>query len=108
MHDVHAVFQLFQDAMSVFADSLLLHNDMGSLLYRLEHYQEAMGYFRNALDIDQDFLRARENFDGISNLLVERWHFRMLMEKKNHQQTPPLPRDEDSPLLLPLEQQLCW
>ena len=75
---VHDVFQLFEDAMSVFADSPLLHNDMGSLLYRLEHYQEAMGYFRNALDIDQDFLRARENFDGISNLLVERWHFRML------------------------------
>jgi type II protein arginine methyltransferase len=78
VHDMYAVFQLFQNAMSVFADSPLLHNDMGNLLYRLEHYQEAMGYFRNALDIDRDFLSARENFDGISNLLVERWHFRML------------------------------
>lgn len=83
--EAYAVFQLFQDAMCVYSDSCLLHNDMGSRLYRMGHYREAMGYFGKAIDIDPDFLRARENLDGISNLLVERWHFRMLNDFERNQ-----------------------
>ncbi|XP_062513751.1 protein arginine N-methyltransferase 9-like isoform X2 [Corticium candelabrum] len=71
--------------MSVYADSCLLHNEMGSMLYRMGHCIEALGYFRNALDIDGDFLRARENSDGVCNLLVERWHFRMLNDVERNE-----------------------
>ena len=84
-NETHAAFQLFQDAMSVYADSCLLHNEMGSMLYRMGHCIEALGYFRNALDIDGDFLRARENSDGVCNLLVERWHFRMLNDVERNE-----------------------
>ena len=39
---------------------------------------EACSYFRRAEACNPGFLPARRNFQGSCNLLVERWHFRML------------------------------
>jgi hypothetical protein len=39
---------------------------------------EACSYFRRAVACNPGFLPARRNFHGSCNLLVERWHFRML------------------------------
>lgn len=39
---------------------------------------EACSYFQRAIKCNPGFLPARRNLQGSYNLLVERWHFRML------------------------------
>lgn len=48
------------------------------MIYRWGHVAEACSYFRRAVACNPGFLPARRNFQGTCNLLVERWHFRML------------------------------
>ena len=48
------------------------------MIYRWGHATEACSYFRRAVACNPGFLPARRNFQGTCNLLVERWHFRML------------------------------
>ena len=54
-------------------------------LIRLGYIDEAACYFRRALQIQPDFLSARENLDNICGHLVERWHFRMLNDTHRNQ-----------------------
>jgi type II protein arginine methyltransferase len=39
---------------------------------------EACSYFQRAVAHNPGYLPARRNLQGLCNLLVERWHFRML------------------------------
>ncbi len=54
------------------------------LLFRLGYLDEATCYFRKALQIDPGYLAARENLENTCSHLVERWHFRMLNDKKRN------------------------
>jgi len=45
---------------------------------RLGYHTESLGYFRRAIAVDHQFLKAQENLDNACSTLVERWHFRML------------------------------
>jgi len=44
-----------------------------------------MQYLRSVLQKNPDFLKAQENLDNICDLLVERWHFRMLNDVNRNQ-----------------------
>lgn len=48
------------------------------MVYRWGHVTEACSYFQRAIACNPGFLPARRNLQGSYNLLVERWHFRML------------------------------
>lgn len=47
-------------------------------MIRLGHFREAAHYFRQSLEVDKDYLPAYRNLQNVCNLLIERWHFRML------------------------------
>ncbi|XP_069695569.1 protein arginine N-methyltransferase 9-like isoform X2 [Periplaneta americana] len=72
------LFNCYEQALEVFPDNEEVLNSLGSHLYRLGHTTEACNYFRYALTCNPGFLPARCNLQGSCNLLVERWHFRML------------------------------
>ena len=55
-----------------------------NLYFRLGYTEEAAAYIRRALIINPDYLAARENLENICSHLVERWHFRMLNDKKRN------------------------
>ncbi|XP_023210613.1 protein arginine N-methyltransferase 9-like [Centruroides sculpturatus] len=55
-----------------------------SLLYRLGHIDEAASYFRKALNLNPDFAPARISLENICNIVIERWHFIMLNDKKRN------------------------
>ena len=48
------------------------------LCSRLGYHTESLDYFRQALVLSSDFLRAQENLDNACGRVAERWHFRML------------------------------
>ncbi|XP_071439633.1 protein arginine N-methyltransferase 9-like [Hetaerina americana] len=75
------LFHCYEQALEVFPDCEDILNNLGAHLYRLGHVREASHYFRKALMIDPDFLPARRNLQTVSNLVVERWHFRMLNDR---------------------------
>jgi len=45
---------------------------------RLGYHTESLDYFRQALVLSSNFLRAQENLDNACGKVAERWHFRML------------------------------
>ncbi|XP_046387925.1 protein arginine N-methyltransferase 9-like [Ischnura elegans] len=75
------LFHCYEQALEVFPDCENILNNLGAHLYRLGHVREASHYFRKALMVDPEFLPARRNLQTVSNLVVERWHFRMLNDR---------------------------
>ena len=70
-----------EQAGKLFPNSAEIANAIGSTLFRLNLFDEAAVYFHQALDLDPQLSNAEENIDSIANVLVERWHFRMLNDK---------------------------
>ncbi|XP_028414010.1 protein arginine N-methyltransferase 9-like [Dendronephthya gigantea] len=70
-----------REASRLFPDSAEIANIVGSTLFQLNMFDEAALNFRRALKLDPQHNNAAENLDSIANLLVERWHFRMLNDK---------------------------
>ena len=82
---VEDLVKCLNEARRLFPRSALVSNNVGSALFRLNLFDEAAAYFRRALVIDPGLSSARENLDSLANLLVERWHFRMLNDKARNQ-----------------------
>ena len=74
-----------EEACKLFPNSAEIANNVGSNLFRLNMFDEAAFHFRRALKLDPQLSSAEENLDSIANLLVERWHFRMLNDKERNQ-----------------------
>lgn len=45
----------------------------------------AATYYGRSLKINPDLISAKESYETIINTLVERWHFRMLNDKKRNE-----------------------
>lgn len=78
------IFANFAKALHVFPSNSNLLNDIGKYLYKFGFYTEAWGHFQKALKIDPTFVDAEKNVNSIKNLLLERWHFRMLNDKRRN------------------------
>ena len=72
------VCDAFQRAATAIPNSARLSDDMGTRLHSWGFHREALAHYRHALAIDSTFLRARDSLEGVTNFLVERWHYRML------------------------------
>lgn len=71
----------YSRALSLFPTNIYYLNDMGKFLFKNGFHTKAWDYFEQALRIDYTYLDAEKNFNSLKNLLVERWHFRMLNDK---------------------------
>ena len=74
-----------KEASKLFPNSAEIANSVGSTLFQLDLFDEASVYFQQALQLDPRLSSAEENLDSIANMLVERWHFRMLNDKERNQ-----------------------
>ena len=50
----------------------------------LGYIDEAASCFRKALRLNPDFLTASTNLENVCGHLVERWHFRMLNDRRRN------------------------
>lgn len=75
------IFANFGKAVRVYPNSYNLLNDIGKYLYKFGFYTEAWAHFQKALKLDAHFVNAEKNLNSIKNILLERWHFRMLNDK---------------------------
>lgn len=73
-----------QEALKLYPRSEVVLINTGANLLKLGFTDEAASCFRRALHVNPTSIRAKENLENISNLLVERWHFRMLNDKKRN------------------------
>lgn len=72
------IFDNFEKAMRVYPHSHNLLNDIGKYLYKYGFYKEAWAHFARVLHLNPHRVMAEKNLNSLKNLLVERWHFRML------------------------------
>lgn len=82
--DYKKMLNCFQEAAVLYPDNETLLNNVGGALFRLGFRDEAASFFRKALQLNPSNLQARENLENVSNSLVERWHFRMLNDRKRN------------------------
>uniref|UniRef100_A0A2A4J975 Protein arginine N-methyltransferase domain-containing protein n=1 Tax=Heliothis virescens TaxID=7102 RepID=A0A2A4J975_HELVI len=75
------IFINFTRALLSFPNNIYILNDMGKFLFKCGFYEKAWDYFEDAIKLDSTFVNAEKNFNSLKNLLVERWHFRMLNDK---------------------------
>lgn len=75
------IFTNYGRAIAAFPDNTHLLNDIGKYLYQYGFYDEAWSHFQKVLRLDSGFVNAEKNLNSVKNLLVERWHFRMLNDK---------------------------
>ncbi|XP_075980343.1 protein arginine N-methyltransferase 9-like [Anticarsia gemmatalis] len=75
------IFNNFGRAMDAFPDNIYFLNDIGKYLFKYAFYTEAWHHFKKALSLDSGFVNAEKNLNSVKNLLVERWHYRMLNDK---------------------------
>ncbi|KAJ0181445.1 hypothetical protein K1T71_003530 [Dendrolimus kikuchii] len=75
------IFSNFGRAIKEFPNSIYFTNDIGKYLYKFGFYTEAWCHFQKALNMDSGFVNAEKNLNSVKNLLVERWHFRMLNDR---------------------------
>lgn len=54
------------------------------LLNSLGYIEESALYIRRSIQINPDYLPARQNFENVCSHLVERWHFRMLNDVRRN------------------------
>ena len=73
-----------QEALKLYPQSEIVLINTGANLIKLGFTDEAASCFRRALHVNPTSIRAKENLENVANLLVERWHFRMLNDKKRN------------------------
>ncbi|XP_059049541.1 protein arginine N-methyltransferase 9-like [Achroia grisella] len=78
---IEEIFSNFGRAIDAFPENVHLLNDIGKYLYKFAFYPEAWCHFHRALKIDGTFVNPEKNLNSVKNLLMERWHFRMLNDK---------------------------
>ncbi|KOB73416.1 Arginine N-methyltransferase [Operophtera brumata] len=72
------IFNNFEKAMRIYPHSHNLLNDIGKYLFKYGFYKEAWAHFERVLHLNLHQVMAEKNLNSVKNLLVERWHFRML------------------------------
>lgn len=72
------VFVNFIEALKIFPKNTFLLNDFGKFLYKCGFYKEALEQFEEVLQISPTNASVEKNINSVKNLLVARWHFRML------------------------------
>lgn len=82
---IEDVFTNFGRAIKAFPDNIGLLNEIGKYLYKYGYYSEAWCHFQKALKFDPGYVNAERNLNSVKNLLVERWHFRMLNDKRRNE-----------------------
>ncbi|KAJ8735077.1 hypothetical protein PYW08_014327 [Mythimna loreyi] len=75
------IFFNYTRALMMFPTNIYFLNDMGKFLFKCGFYTKAWDHFEDALRLDCTYVDAEKNFNSLKNLLVERWHFRMLNDK---------------------------
>ncbi|CAH0722966.1 unnamed protein product, partial [Brenthis ino] len=78
---IEDIFSNFSRAINIFPGNIYLLNEIGKYLYKFGFYEEAWSQFQKALVIDAGYVTAEKNLNSLKNLMVERWHFRMLNDK---------------------------
>lgn len=73
-----------QEALKLYPRSENILVNTGASLIKAGITDEAASCFRRALQVNPGSIRAKENLENVANLLVERWHFRMLNDKKRN------------------------
>ena len=73
-----------QEALKLYPRSENILVNTGATLVKVGFTDEAASCFRRALQVNPGSIRAKENLENVANLLVERWHFRMLNDKKRN------------------------
>ena len=73
-----------QEALRLYPRSEIVLINTGANLLKLGLTDEAASCFRRALHVNPTSLRAKDNLENVANVLVERWHFRMLNDKKRN------------------------
>ncbi|XP_041974232.1 protein arginine N-methyltransferase 9-like [Aricia agestis] len=83
-NNVEDIFGNFSRAITAFPGSIHLLNEIGKYIFKYRFYEEAWTQFQKALEIDPGFVDAEKNLNSLKNLMVERWHFRMLNDKRRN------------------------
>ena len=79
------VMVCYEQALQLYPQSETILNNMGATLFKLGCHDEAASCFRRALLLNPNCTQAKESLDSVANVLVERWHFRMLNDKKRNE-----------------------
>lgn len=72
------IFNNFGKALKIFPKNLLLLNNIGKFYYKYGFHKEALEQFEKVLQMSPTYADVEKNVNSMKNLLVERWHFRML------------------------------
>ncbi|KAG6456905.1 hypothetical protein O3G_MSEX010010 [Manduca sexta] len=78
---VEEIFNNYGQAIGFYPTNMHIVNDIGKYLYKCGFYSEAWCHFNKALGIDSGFVNAEKNLNSVKNILMQRWHFRMLNDK---------------------------
>lgn len=78
------LLQCYDQACQLFPECEAILSNMGAQLFRLGYIDEAASCFRKALRLNPDFLTACINLENVCGHLVERWHFRMLNDRRRN------------------------
>eukprot|EP00055_Hartaetosiga_balthica_P013532 m.69962 g.69962 ORF g.69962 m.69962 type:complete len:948 (-) comp8293_c0_seq1:195-3038(-) len=75
---------LFEQTATMFPHTASLKYEQGMFLYSLGYFFDTLEQLSLALHIDPTHPLALESKENITNMLVERWHFRMLNDKSRN------------------------
>ncbi|KAJ8733722.1 hypothetical protein PYW07_014273 [Mythimna separata] len=79
------VFFNYTRALMMFPNNSYFLNEMGKFLFRSGFYSQAWDHFEDAIRLDCTHVDPEKNLNSLKNLLVERWHFRMLNDKTRNE-----------------------
>ncbi|CAH1777609.1 unnamed protein product [Owenia fusiformis] len=82
---IEDVLQCYEQACEICPENEVVHNNMGSQLFQLGYIDEAASCFRRAVRLYPEYLSARTNLENLCSHLVERWHFKMLNDRKRNE-----------------------
>lgn len=75
------IFVNYSRVLKCFPNNVYIINDIGRYLFKYRFYEHAWSHFQKAVKLDSYFVNAEKNFNSLKNILVHRWHFRMLNDK---------------------------
>lgn len=77
-NSLQLIFSNFSKALKKFPNNTSLLIDLASYLYKYGCHNEALEQFEQVLKLCPTYAMVEKNINSIKNLLVERWHYRML------------------------------
>ncbi|XP_023335504.1 protein arginine N-methyltransferase 9 isoform X2 [Eurytemora carolleeae] len=75
------VLQVYEQAVNVLPENCHLLTNYGSTLYKQGKLIDAERILRQVLNIDPDFLLAKDRLENMAATLLDRWHFPMLNDR---------------------------